>query len=106
MSGVRIYRAASLIDAQLIVDELAAGGMQARIAGHYLGAAVGELPAEGLVDVWLLEARHRRRARALIEEYEAERRRAALVPDHPCAGCGELLGAAFGHCWQCGRQVD
>jgi len=39
-----IYSAANLVEAQLIVDELKAGGMQASVTGSYLSRAIGELP--------------------------------------------------------------
>ena len=39
----QIYRAANPVDAQLIVDLLAADGIAAFIQGQYLSGAVGEL---------------------------------------------------------------
>lgn len=96
-----IYRAANLIEAQLIVDELKAGGMQAHVTGSYLSGAIGELPPTEVIGVWLVEDQHTDRARLLIEEFEASRRRADL--DWQCASCQEPVGQEFGACWQCGK---
>lgn len=98
-----VYRAASLVEAQLVVDELAAGGMRARVTGSYLSGAIGELPPTDVIGVWLEEPRHYARARALIEEYEAARR--APRPDWRCTGCGETVGGEFGACWNCARPA-
>lgn len=97
-----IYRPASLVEAQLVVDELRAGGIRARIAGSYLSGAIGELPPTEVLAVWVDEPRHEARARELIAEFEQAR----CKPDEHwwCAGCGERLGGEFGACWQCGRS--
>jgi hypothetical protein len=96
-----IYRAANLIEAQLIVDELKAGGMRAHVTGSYLSGAIGELPPTEVIGVWLVESQHTERARLLIEEFEAGRRQADI--DWQCTGCQEQVGQEFGACWQCGK---
>ncbi len=95
-----IYRAANTVEAQLIVDELSAGGMSARVTGSYLSGAIGELPPTEVIGVWLDEPQHEARARALIDEFEAIRR--APENDWFCRECGEKMGSEFGACWQCG----
>lgn len=95
-----IYRAANLFEAQLVVDELKAGGMQAYITGEYLSGAIGELPPTDVIAVWLCEPRHEERARALIAEFEASRR--LPESDWCCSSCNEWVGREFGACWQCG----
>ena len=57
------YHAASLIDAQLVVDLLASSGIQAHVQGGFLSGAIGELPAGEMVRVWVAteqldDARH------------------------------------------------
>lgn len=96
-----IYRAANLVEAQLIVDELRAGGMAAHVTGSYLSGAIGELPPTEVLGVWLLEEAHEERARAIIDDYEQSRQMPAQ--DWKCEQCGEWLGREFGACWQCGR---
>ena len=98
-----VYRAANLVEAQLVVDELAAGGMRAHVTGRYLSGAIGELPPGDVLGVWLDEPRHLERARAMIDEYEATR--AVRRPEWRCGGCGEEVGGEFGACWRCGTRA-
>ena len=95
-----IYRAANVIEAQLIVDELKAGGMQAHVTGSYLSGAIGELPPTEVIGVWLEQERHSERARDIIDDYEASQRRPAA--DWQCRQCNEAVGREFGACWNCG----
>ncbi len=90
-----------MVEAQLIVDELGAGGMQARITGSYLSGAIGELPPTEVIGVWLDQAQHSDRARAVIEEFESSRQQSAK--DWQCDRCQEWSGREFGACWQCGQ---
>ena len=89
-----------MVEAQLVVDELKAGGMQAHITGEYLSGAIGELPPTEVIGVWLLQEQHTDRARSIIDDFEASR----LLPaeDWHCANCQEVLGREFGACWNCG----
>jgi len=95
-----IYRAANLIEAQLVVDELKAGGMQAHVTGSYLSGAIGELPPGDVIGVWLEQEQHRTRARSIIDDFEASRQLPAA--DWYCASCSEVVGREFGACWNCG----
>ncbi len=96
-----IYKAANVVEAQLIVDELQAGGMQAHVTGSYLSGAIGELPPSEVIGVWLLQAQHEDRARHIIDAFEASRKR--VEKEWRCTGCDEWLGREFGACWQCGQ---
>ncbi|NND90735.1 MAG: hypothetical protein HKN42_07700 [Granulosicoccus sp.] len=96
-----IYRAANLVEAQLVVDELRAGGMQAHITGSYLSGAIGELPPSEIIGVWLEQAQHHDRARSIIDDFEAARQQEER--DWRCSHCQESVGREFGACWQCGR---
>jgi predicted metal-dependent HD superfamily phosphohydrolase len=49
------YHAANPVDAQLVVDLLAAEGIAAFTQGQYLSGAVGELPAGELLRVWVAD---------------------------------------------------
>ena len=82
-----IYRAANLVEAQLI-------------------GAIGELPPSEVIGVWLDEAQHSERARDIIDEFEAVRQRPEK--DWRCQRCQEWVGREFGACWQCGqaRPID
>lgn len=91
-----------MVEAQLIVDELQAGGMRARITGSYLSGAIGELPPSEVIGVWLDQVQHSDRARAVIEEFESSRKK--VTRDWQCDRCQEWAGREFGACWQCGQS--
>lgn len=61
-----IYDAADAIDAQRIVALLASESIDAHVTGAYLAGAIGELPAGGLVRVWVADE-DAVAARALID---------------------------------------
>jgi len=65
---IPVYDAANAFDAQLVHDLLQGAGMPAHVSGTGLVGAVGELPAEGLVQVWVHEE-HAPAARELIREW-------------------------------------
>lgn len=65
---IPVYDAANALDAQLVHDLLQGAGMPAHVSGTGLVGAVGELPAEGLVQVWVHEE-HAAAARELIGEW-------------------------------------
>nr|MBX2837742.1 DUF2007 domain-containing protein [Gammaproteobacteria bacterium] len=54
----RVYRAANIIEAQILLDDLKAAGLEARISGAYLSGAVGELPPSELISVWISSDAH------------------------------------------------
>ncbi len=89
-----------MVEAQLIVDELKTGGMQAHITGSYLSGAIGELPPGDIIGVWLLQEQHTERAREIIDDFEASLQRPAA--DWQCGQCHEPVGREFGACWNCG----
>lgn len=99
----RVYRAANVVEAQLVVDELAANGLSAEVTGHYLSGAIGELPPGDVIGVRVHDPRDEDRALAVITSWEAERRRPR--PDWFCSRCQERLGGAFGSCWSCGEAA-
>lgn len=100
-----VYRAANIVDAQLVLDELQAAGLSARISGSYLSGAVGEVPPGDLVSVWIDSDRQYDRARLVVKEFEASQRVRGV--DTPCQQCKEMLAPQFGKCWNCGAwQTD
>lgn len=62
-----VYHAASVIDAQLVVDLLAASGVPAHVQGSYLSGAIGELPAGEMVRVWVT-GEHFEQAKQTLDE--------------------------------------
>lgn len=65
---IPVYDAANAFDAQLVHDLLQGAGVPAHVSGAGLVGAVGELPADGLVQVWVHED-HALPARRLISDW-------------------------------------
>ncbi len=80
-----VYDAENALDAHLVRQLLADAGIAAHVFGADLIGAVGELPAQGLVRVWVDDAALAQ-ARALLQDWAA-----APVPDED-----ELLRLAQG----------
>lgn len=93
-----------MVDAQMVLDDLSAAGMQARISGGYLSGAIGELPPSELISVWIDSELQYDRARAVVEEFEATLRMKG--GDTPCLKCREMLAPQFGKCWNCGASIE
>lgn len=101
---LKIYDAENIIDAQLALDELRAGGLDAFIKGEHLVGGAGELPLTGTISVWISVAQHEQRARDLIRDFETDRKK-----EHPqryCGSCRELIDGNFGRCWNCSAMLD
>ena len=101
---IKIYSAANIVDAQLICDALLNAGLQASIEGGYLTGATGELPADTLINVWLYEPMHRKRARAIIQDIEHSRKEPAF--ELVCPQCEEASTSHFSLCWNCGARLE
>jgi hypothetical protein len=98
----RVYSAANLPEAQILADRLAAGGIRARILNANASSIAGELPVDlATPQLWVDDARHADRARALIEEFL----NTPSGPPRPCPACGEENPSAFELCWSCGKSL-
>jgi hypothetical protein len=65
-----IYRAESIIDANLVKAALETAGIMAFINGEYLTGGIGELPVSGLVNVMVADI-DVERAQPIAEEVDA-----------------------------------
>ena len=83
----RVYEPENLLEAQMLVDMLAAEGIEAFIQGAHLVGAVGELPVCGLLAL-LVADEEAARARALIEAYNSA---LPLDADEPSSYPGVLV---------------
>ncbi len=68
MPMVKLFSADDTIEAHLLRHMLEQQGMQAFITGEHLESAIGELPAAGLVDVWVLEE-HLEDAQDVLDDF-------------------------------------
>ena len=94
----RLVRADNLMIAPLWQQMLAGAGIRCDIRNRYLGAAVGELPADQVApELWIRDDADEPRACALLEEF----RRPARLPVWRCPRCGELVEGQFFQCWNC-----
>lgn len=88
----------------MVADILASNGYACYVRNEFLGGAAGDIPAqECWPELWLLDGRDERPARALI---------AAVTPSSSingeswrCRGCGEWLEPQFGTCWHCASDA-
>lgn len=65
----KIYEPFDLWQAQMLVSMLASEGIDAHLQGAHLIGAMGELPALGLLALWVVDT-EAERALQLIESYE------------------------------------
>ncbi len=100
---LRIYEAENIIDAQLALDELRAGGLDAFIKGQHLAGGAGELPLTGVISVWITIPQHEQRARDIIMEFEAGKKEER--PARECINCSEMIEGNFGRCWNCNSII-
>ncbi len=93
-----LTRADNLLIATLWQQMLETAGIACEIRNRYIGAAVGELPADQVVpQIWVRDDRDVPRATALLDEFRSPRASAAWC----CFNCGELVEGQFYQCWNC-----
>lgn len=66
---IQIFTADNAFEAHLVRGRLEADGLKAEVRGEWLTGAFGELPATGLVSVWV-EPQDAERAKALLMRHE------------------------------------
>lgn len=99
----RLYDAADLPQAQLLVDHLATEGIPARIFNTNAQGGLGEIPfINAYPQVWVDDEGDFSRARAVVERLE---RPAPETAARSCHACGEENPGAFEVCWACGAEL-
>lgn len=99
---LKLYQAANLPEAHLVLHRLEQAGIQARIFNDHAQGGMGEIPfTHTYPEVWLLDADDQARARQLIAAFEQADAGAPTV----CPRCAEENPPAFEICWQCGASV-
>lgn len=102
----RLYTAANLPEAYIVVDQLRAAGIEARVFNENAQGGLGELPFTHVYpEVWVMEEGDWTRAREVVAAYErgseADVRAAVGCPD-----CGEENPGNFQLCWNCGNSLS
>ena len=100
----RLYDAADLPQAQLLIDHLAAEGIPARLFNANAQGGLGEIPfIAAYPQVWLDNERDWARARTVVEHFEQP---TESRPTRRCAACGEENPGEFELCWSCGTALQ
>ena len=100
---IEIATAGNIVEAQLLADELRSGGIEVYVSGGYLTGAIGEIPADTVLRLYINTEQHRGRAEELVAAFEAARK--TNPPRRWCKHCEEWLDGQFGQCWQCGNAL-
>ena len=99
----RVYAAANLTEAYLLLHRLAHAGIGARLFNEHAHGALGEIPfTHAYPELWVEQDGDVVRARAIIDEYE---RAGAGAAPWVCPACGESNPPAFETCWRCNVAV-
>jgi len=98
----RVYTAAHLPDAQLLVHALETHGVSARVVNESLQGGVGELP-HIYPEVWIDDERDWEQARMLARRFDRNVTRSKGVVR--CPHCDEDNPDTFEICWQCGTVI-
>ena len=99
----RLYTAANLPEAYLLLHQLAQAGIEARVLNEHAQGGLGEIPfTHAYPEVWVMEEQDTPRARAILRDFE---HRSASEETVRCGNCGETNPAGFDICWQCGRPL-
>ncbi len=98
----RIYSAASLPEAHLLLHQLREQGIQALVFNENAQGGVGELPfTHAYPEVWIDNPEDERRARRIVSEFENGSR---TERNRKCSECGEYNPATFEICWHCAAE--
>lgn len=100
---VKLYAAANLQEAQIIVGMLANAGIESQVFNQHSQGALGEIPlGETYPEIWLSDERDLGLAQKLMSVYE---RPADTTEEAACSKCGEPNPVNFSLCWHCGEPL-
>ena len=98
----KIYSAATLADAHLVVGLLGQAGIDARVFNENAQGGLGELPFTHVwPEVWLVDDGDKERALEVIREIE----RTETTVQVACSACKEMNPDNFQVCWNCGEAI-
>jgi len=90
---------ANLALATMLADRLRAAGIDVRIDGEMLGAAVGAFPVDQTRVRVLVPSAQLDEARRVRDEDLAQ-------DEAPCPSCGAAVPVNFTTCWSCGAEIE
>lgn len=101
----RLYKAANLPEAYIVVAQLRAAGVEARVFNENAQGGLGELPFTHVYpEVWVMDDSDWTRARDVVTAYEGGAEANAGVSVH-CPDCREENPGNFQLCWNCGATL-
>ena len=99
----RLYSAATLAEAYLVLHSLEHAGIAAHVLNQHAQSGLGDIPfAQAWPEVWIAFDRDIERARDIVAKYESA---SASAPPRHCASCAEENPATFERCWRCGAAL-
>ncbi len=100
----RIYSAASLPEAHLLLHKLREHNIAARVFNENAQGGVGELPfTHAYPEVWIEHAEDEDRALSVIRDFDTS---PSEGPSVVCSSCGERNPPTFEICWKCGSPTN
>lgn len=100
---VRVYAAADLPDAHIVLGLLRQAGIDARVLNEHAWGGLGDIPfGEAYPQVWIADEADLPRARSIVAHYQAK---PPAVGARRCHACGEASPGNFELCWQCGARL-
>ncbi|MBA2352410.1 MAG: DUF2007 domain-containing protein [Burkholderiales bacterium] len=99
----KLYSAANLPDAHIVLNLLANEGIDVRIFNQNAQGGLGEIPVnEAYPEVWLCNPKDSVRAKRILLEYQCGPLEMGLAS---CANCGEENPGNFQICWNCSATL-
>lgn len=100
---IRVYQAANLQDAHIVLGLLAQARIEARVFNEHAQGGLGDIPfGETYPGVWIADERDQDIARKIIAAYQSKAETGAAVR---CPACGEESPGNFAVCWNCGAKI-
>jgi hypothetical protein len=101
---IRVYEAANLQDAHILLGLLTQARIPARILNAHAQGGLGDIPfGETYPGVWIEDERDLPRARQLVADYQSQ---PVAAGTQTCVACGEESPANFHTCWNCGASLS
>lgn len=100
----KIYSAANLMEAHILLDLLGHSGIAARLFNENAQGGLGQIPfTHAYPEVWVIKDSDLERGKMVVRSYESSPVEAGIVF---CRACGEENPRNFQLCWQCGTGLE
>lgn len=101
---LRLYRAANLPEAHLLMHLLQHSGIAAHVFNENAQSGVGQLPfTETYPEVWIEREADLQRAQTIASGFD--RRGSDSLTERACSDCGQSSPGVFEVCWNCGASL-